>query len=77
MTIIVGNDRKCSDGLRPTVGHRASRLARFSCLSGFDRETGNGAIVLTNLDFFTRLEFGNEFAKMKLGFGSGDLGHDG
>ena len=61
MIIIVSNDRKCPD--------RTSRLAIFSGLSGFDRETGDGAIVLTNLNFFARLEFGDEFTEVKLGFG--------
>jgi hypothetical protein len=46
-----------------------ARLARFSCLSRFDRETGDGPIVLTNLYFFTWVEFGDEFGKIKLGFG--------
>ena len=53
MIIIVRNDRKCSNG--------TSRLSRFARLLRFDRETGDGAIVLTDLDFFARLEFGDEF----------------
>ena len=60
MIIVVTHDRKCSNS--------TSWLSRFSGLSGFDRETGDGAIVLANLNFFARLELGDQFTEVQLGF---------
>jgi hypothetical protein len=61
MIVIVTHDRKCPNG--------TSWLARFSRLSGFNRETGDRAIVLADLDLIARLESGDEVWEMKLGFG--------
>jgi hypothetical protein len=52
MIVIFSNDRKSPNG--------TSWLARFSRLSRLDRETGDRAIVLADLDFIARLEFGDE-----------------
>lgn len=67
MRVVVSHDRQGAD--------RAPRYPRSPDFRRFEGETGDRAIVLEDLDFFARLESGNDGRKVLLGFSEGDLGH--